>query len=120
MLVPVSIGTVVIYFAVMVQRWFASFCLVLLTGCVIPHGSEALRMERIVVAPDARGFRTAESQQAFHPWGFNYGNQGRLMEDFWNDDWQTFAGDFREMKALGANVVRVHLQYGKFMSAPGQ
>ncbi len=40
------------------------------------------------------------------------------MEDFWKDDWQRFADDFRKMQALGANVVRVHLQYGKFMSAP--
>ena len=42
------------------------------------------------------------------------------MEDFWNADWQTFADDFRKMKALGANVVRVHLQYGKFMGGPAQ
>lgn len=48
----------------------------------------------------------------------NYGNTGRLMEDFWETDWKTFAGDFRELKALGANVVRVHLQFGKFMEAP--
>lgn len=48
----------------------------------------------------------------------NYGNNHRLMEDFWETEWETFAGDFREMKAMGANVVRVHLQYGKFMDAP--
>jgi hypothetical protein len=48
----------------------------------------------------------------------NYGNAGRLMEDFWNTDWETFGGDFRELKALGANVARVHLQFGKFMDAP--
>jgi len=47
----------------------------------------------------------------------NYGNAGRLMEDFWDRDWDTLAGDFRELKALGANVVRVHLQFGKFMKA---
>ena len=40
------------------------------------------------------------------------------MEDFWDTDWETFASDFRELKALGANVVRVHLQYGKFMRSP--
>lgn len=77
-------------------------------------------MERIVVSPDGRGFVQAESKRAFHPWGMNYGNAGRLMEDFWNADWETFAGDFREMKTLGANVVRVHLQFGKFMDAPDQ
>jgi hypothetical protein len=48
----------------------------------------------------------------------NYGNAGRLMEDFWDHEWETIAGDFRELKALGANVVRVHLQFGKFMRGP--
>ena len=42
----------------------------------------------------------------------NYGNAGRLMEDFWDTDWQTFAADFGKFKALGANVVRVHFQVG--------
>lgn len=40
------------------------------------------------------------------------------MEDFWDAEWETLAGDFRELRALGANVVRVHLQVGKFMDAP--
>jgi len=78
------------------------------------------RLERIVVARDGRGFVTAESKQPFHPWGMNYGNAGRLMEDFWDTDWHTFAADFGKLKALGANVVRVHLQFGKFMQGPSQ
>ncbi|MHB8520601.1 MAG: cellulase family glycosylhydrolase [Limisphaerales bacterium] len=78
------------------------------------------RMERIAVTSDGRGFVTAESKQPFHPWGMNYGNAGRLMEDFWDQDWDTFAADFRKLKGLGANVVRVHLQLGKFMQAPNQ
>src|SRR5678816_294900 len=52
-------------------------------------------------------------------WGFNYDRDdaGRLLEDYWADEWETVAADFREMKALGANVVRVHLQAGRFMTA---
>jgi Cellulase (glycosyl hydrolase family 5) len=95
------------------------FLAALLAECAIPGMAQA-RLERIIVAPDSHGFVTAESKRSFHPWGFNYGNHGRLMEDFWNDDWKTFADDFGKMKALGANVVRVHLQYGKFMSGPNQ
>ena len=76
------------------------------------------RPERIVVTADGRGFVQAASKAPFHPWGMNYGNTGRLMEDFWETGWGTFAGDFRELKGLGANVVRVHLQFGKFMDAP--
>ncbi|HPA19023.1 MAG TPA: cellulase family glycosylhydrolase [Verrucomicrobiae bacterium] len=74
-------------------------------------------IERISLSPDGRGFVTAQSQRPFYPWGMNYGNAGRLMEDFWDADWNTFADDFREMRAIGANVVRVHLQFGKFMRA---
>lgn len=77
-------------------------------------------LERIRVAEGSHRFVLAESQREFRPWGMNYGNAGRLMEDFWNEDWETLAGDFRELKALGSNVVRVHLQVGKFMDSPHQ
>lgn len=52
-------------------------------------------------------------------WGFNYDrdDDGRLLEDYWEEEWDTVAADFAEMKALGANVVRVHLQLAQFMSS---
>jgi hypothetical protein len=78
----------------------------------------AAAMDRVRVSEDGRGFVLNPSQKAFHPWGFNYGNEGRLMEDFWDDDWKTIEDDFSEIRALGANVVRVHLQVAKFMEAP--
>jgi hypothetical protein len=55
-------------------------------------------------------------------WGFNYDRDdaGRLLEDYWAQEWETVASDFREMKDLGANVVRIHLQVGRFMTAPDQ
>ncbi len=62
-----------------------------------------------------RGFVAGEPPQSFRPWGLNYGNAGRLIEDFWEKEWQTVVDDFAEMRALGANVVRVHLQFAKFM-----
>jgi hypothetical protein len=77
-----------------------------------PRGMESVR-----VADDRRGFVLAPSGRAFIPWGLNYGNAGRLIEDLWESDWPTVETDFREMKKLGANVVRVHLQFGKFMEA---
>jgi hypothetical protein len=76
------------------------------------------RLERVTVAPDGRGFVLSQSGAPFRPWGMNYGNAGRLMEDFWDQDWETLARDFRELKDLGANVVRVHLQFGKCMRGP--
>ena len=56
------------------------------------------------------------------PWGVNYDHDesGRLLEDYWTDEWDKVAADFREIKQLGANVVRIHLQFGKFMEAPDQ
>ena len=64
-------------------------------------------------------FVTADSIQVFRPHGFNYDHDavGLLIEDYWHADWARVAEDFAEMKQLGANVVRVHLQFGKFMSS---
>jgi hypothetical protein len=72
----------------------------------------------IAIARDGRGFVLASSGQRFVPWGLNYGNAGRLVEDFWESEWPTLTEDFGEMKDLGANVVRIHLQLGKFMKGP--
>lgn len=95
----------------------AIFILMLaLVGCRSTPPSTPL--QRIAVSTDEHGFVFAGSKKRFHPWGLNYGNAGRLMEDFWDSEWETLASDFREMKALGANVVRVHLQFGSFMDAP--
>src|ERR1700733_13065135 len=33
----------------------------------------------------------------------------RLLEEYWSTEWPTVEQDFREMKKLGANVVRVDL-----------
>jgi endo-1,4-beta-mannosidase len=56
------------------------------------------------------------------PWGFNYDRDGagRLLEDFWADDWAKIVNDFHEMKCMGANVVRIHLQLCRFIKSPGQ
>jgi hypothetical protein len=76
-------------------------------------------MERIKVAPDGKSFALASSGRPFVPWGFNYDHDdsGRLIEDYWEAQWPSVERHFRQMKALGANVVRIHLQVGKFMEA---
>lgn len=73
---------------------------------------------RISVADD--GFVTADSGDAFTPWGFNYDRDWnyRLIEDFWGDEWEKLEEDFGEMHDMGANVVRIHLQYHRFMDGP--
>lgn len=63
-----------------------------------------------------------ENGQPFFPWGFNYTNAALvdLVEDYWmmEDAWEILERDFQEMNAYGANTVRIHLQYVKFMEDP--
>lgn len=95
-------------------KLLAAFALASVVGCTSTRHASA-KMEHVVV--EKQGFVLEKSRTTFRPLGFNYGNAGRLMEDFWDEDWKTFADDFAEMKKLGANVVRVHLQVGKFMKS---
>ena len=90
----------------------------LLSACFTAFGAER-KLDWIVVAKDGKGFVVTESAARFTPWGFNYDHDetGRLIEDYWEREWPKVEEDFREMKDLGANVVRVHLQFGKFMEA---
>ncbi len=75
-------------------------------------------MEPIGVSLDRKSFQVRRSGRRFVPWGFNYDHDenGRLIEDYWETEWSKVEEDFQEMKALGANVVRIHLQFGKFMN----
>ncbi len=61
-------------------------------------------------------------RRKFVPWGFNYDHdeKNRLLEDYWEGEWPKVEEDFAEMKALGANVVRIHLQLGKFLRGPDE
>jgi hypothetical protein len=79
----------------------------------------AADLEWVRVADDNRSFALEPSGQRFIPWGFNYDHDeaGRLIEDYWDTQWPAIAEDFQEMKQLGANVVRIHLQFGRFMEA---
>ncbi|MCO8120620.1 glycoside hydrolase family 5 protein [Stieleria sp. TO1_6] len=71
----------------------------------------------IRVSDDGKGFVQSESGQRFIVWGVNYDHDsdGRLLDEYWIEEWDTVVQDFDEMKQLGVNVVRVHLQFGKFM-----
>lgn len=82
----------------------------------VPAGAQDLA--RIGVSDD-RTFIAAGSGERFTPWGFNYDRDAdfRLIEEYWSDEWATVEEDFAEMKALGANTVRIHLQFNRFMDA---
>ena len=78
-------------------------------------GASGEELPRITIAADGRGF--VAGGKAFMPWGFNYDHDetGRLIDDYWDKEWPNVERDFHAMRELGANVVRVHLQLGKFM-----
>ena len=80
----------------------------------------AERLDYIRVSDDGTHFVHAASGERFVIWGVNYDHDrsGRLLDEYWIDQWETVVEDFGEIKALGANCVRIHLQLGKFMDAP--
>src|SRR4051812_441187 len=71
----------------------------LLTSIVDPKPLEQIKVS-------GKKFAGAVSGKEFVPLGFNYDRdyKSRLIEDYWNSEWQTVVEDFREMKKLGANV----------------
>ena len=73
-------------------------------------------MPRVRIADDGKSFVLAGSGAKFTPWGFNYlGQHGKLAEEDWATDWKRIETDFREMRKLGANVVRWHLQFATYL-----
>ncbi len=86
----------------------------------LPAIAQAIEMELVRVSNDKSGFVLANSGKSLVPWGLNYDHDrnGRLIEDYWTHEWTKIEEDFAEMKELGANLIRVHLQFGKFMTSP--
>jgi hypothetical protein len=95
-----------------------AFVAAFLSGALVQAKPE--EMPWVAGAKDKKGFVLSPSGRRFVPWGFNYDHddRGRLIEDYWQDEWETVRSHFEQMKKLGANVVRVHLQFGRFMDGP--
>jgi hypothetical protein len=95
-------------------------CAWLMVFPLVELPSQSLEWTRVNSKGD--GFVRGPRSDTFRAWGFNYDHDesGRLLEDYWQTEWDTVASDFAEMKALGANIVRIHLQLGRFMDAPDQ
>ena len=77
-------------------------------------------LEPVEINPEGTGFQLAKSHRPFEAWGFNYFRRPStsdttelILEEYWND-YNLILADLLEMKALGANTVRIHLQFGKF------
>ena len=90
-----------------------------LPACAVdPPTAPAMERLRVSAAGDA--LVLAASGRPFRVHGFNYDHDagGALIESYWEEDWERVAGDFAEMRALGANTVRIHLQVAAFLDAP--
>jgi hypothetical protein len=89
----------------------------LLIAILVSDPIPATDLPRVIVSKDRKGFVLEKQDKTFSPWGLNYDHdeKGRLIEDYWDREWDKVERDFRSMKTLGANVVRVHLQVGQFM-----
>ena len=85
-------------------------------------GASSTEASDVEAAGVGSGFKLRESGAAFQPGGFNYDHdaQGRLLEEYWEQEWPKVEQDFADMRRLGANVVRIHLQLGAFMESAEQ
>ena len=99
----------------MQPKLFALACIGLLCAPLIAEPPAAL--PRIAISKDGSHFVTEPGGERFTIWGVNYDHDEsyRLIEDYWDHEWAKVEEDFAEIKSLGANVVRIHLQFGKFM-----
>jgi hypothetical protein len=95
--------------------------LVLVTLDVSPHvscrGAEGL--PRITIAANGKTFVTQGEERPWHAVGVNYDRDaaGRLLEDYWSEEWAVVEEDLREIRQFGWNTVRIHLQIGRFLDS---
>ena len=90
-----------------------------LIACVC-SSAVAQPLTPIRVSADGSYFVRGETDERFVVWGVNYDHNaaGDLLDEYWTERWDEVVEDFAEIKSLGANCVRVHLQLGKFLDAP--
>jgi hypothetical protein len=92
-----------------------------LYGCLLapfPTGG----LERLTTSTAGGGtFVGASTGVTFVPWGHNYGPvEGLLDDDSWYQParFAEIVSDLRELKQMGATVLRIHPQLNKFMTGP--
>lgn len=111
---------------------FLAFLPLVLKGILLAQAFPATALssnglQSIRLSEDKRSFVLWPSNKPFRIWGVNYDHDsrngdshGRLLEDYWEQEWETVREDFQEIRDLGANVVRIHLQFAKFMNGPDE
>lgn len=85
------------------------------SGLFGPKQNNTELCQKVIISPDGSNFILQKTSQDFNPWGMNYGHYGILIKDFKDPEWDTLQSDFKKLKNMGANVVRIHIQYDEFM-----
>lgn len=100
---------------------FQIVVLACLPTCVVAQTPQK-KLLAIRVSKDGKHFVREGTDKKFVIWGVNYDHDssGQLLDEYWEDRWESVVQDFREIKDLGANCVRIHLQFGRFMVAKDQ
>lgn len=84
------------------RRFWLAGMILWSAGCLAAVGAEPPgKMPVVVVSGDGKTFVEEGTGKELRPWGFNYDHdeKGRLIEDYWHDEWEKVVGDMREMKA---------------------
>jgi hypothetical protein len=71
--------------------------------------------EAVRLSQDGRTFELTTSGKRFVPVGANYAPRNLVLEDHWDSHWDEIEGDLAEMREMGMNVARIHLQFDRFM-----
>jgi Cellulase (glycosyl hydrolase family 5) len=77
-------------------------------------GTSSPPLEPLGVDAAGTGFAGVSSSRPFSAWGFNWGGPGAYR------DLDAVRDGFSQMRSLGANTVRIHLQFGDLMESPSR
>lgn len=107
------------------MKWWPCLLMTFVVAGELPAQTKtsASQLESIILSDDGTSFVSKQSKKPFRPWGFNYvGTFGKIIEEEWSrpESWQKLDADFADMRQLGANVVRVHLQLGTYMATANE
>lgn len=105
---------------IMLRTVLRLFLVVCIFSTITGQAIAADAIPWIVIGDDGKRFVEEGTGKSFTPWGFNYDHEGdgKLLEEYWETRWDAVESAFAEMESLGANVVRIHLQFGAFMQSP--
>ena len=84
-------------------------------GCLIGD-VQAGGLDRIVTSSDGNGFVGATTQRAFTPWALDMEIRGLVLSD--TTVWNTIVDDVREQRRMGANMIRVLMEFDQLVGPP--